>query len=152
MYGKGMGHSRNNNMSGCVRKELLVKRIKMRNCIVDKMGWVSQEGIIDMEKIKSCLVSSSMGDMFMTKGVEKIHKCMKIIDIVEVEQRLMSMIDVKMCQKDEDIKAKAHDLNRSDSVTVRQGKGKDGCKGKGKGKGKCGKCGKCYNSCSCMTP
>jgi hypothetical protein len=151
--GKGMGYRRNHKMSRCERKEHIIKKIQTRNCIVDKINWVSKDGMVDMEKLKS---SSNMGNMFMKKGG---NKCMEIIDIVEVEQKLKSMMDVKGCQRDKDTEknssekgssssrdsssleeedskvkermshsvaknTKAHDLNRSYSVTLKQGKGK----------------------------
>jgi hypothetical protein len=91
----------NQKMSRCERKEHMIKKMKLRSCIVDKMGWVSKDGMVNMKKLKSSFVSSNMEDMFMKKSDKKIAKCMEIVNTVEVEKKLMNMMDVERCQRDQ---------------------------------------------------
>jgi hypothetical protein len=97
--GKGKGKKKqdrcNKKMSMCERKEHVIK--KMKKCIMDKMEWVDEDGMANMEKIQSSYTGTKIEDMFMKKGDKTINKCAEIAD--KVEEKLMKIMNVEMCQK-----------------------------------------------------
>jgi hypothetical protein len=86
-------------ISMCERKEQLIKKLKMKKCIMDKMEWVDFDGRPNMEKIQSSYAGTKMEDMFMKMGDKTFHKCLQNINFDEVEEKLKQM-NVETCQRD----------------------------------------------------